>query len=81
MKHIFGTPLWLMKEYLTELGALETEKNVLTAPDWRAVVCKSEPAQIGSFRLGRIEVELTGDEAAIEAMLEKLHLKTLRCGG
>jgi hypothetical protein len=81
MKHVFGVPLWLMKEYLTELGAVETEENVLAADDWQAVVSKSKPVKIGSLVVGRIEAEFSGDEAAIEAVLEKLHWKTLRAGG
>jgi hypothetical protein len=81
MKYTYGVPLWLMKAYLTELGATETKENVLVAGNWQAVVRKSEPARIGSLVVGRIEVEFAGDEAAIEAVLEKLHWKTLRGGG
>lgn len=74
-------PLWLMKEYLTELGAKETEENVLVAEKWQASVAKGEPFKLGSLRVGVTDVEISGDEAAIEAMLEKLHWKTLRGGG
>ena len=70
-----------MKKYLTDLGATEIEENVLVGDNWQAVVGKGEPARIGSLVVGRIDVELSGDEAAIEAMLEKLHWKTLRGGG
>jgi hypothetical protein len=81
MKLTFGVPLWLMKKYLADLGAVETEESVLVADDWQAIVSKSEPVKIGSLVVGRIDVELSGDEAAIEAMLEKLKWKTLRGGG
>ncbi len=81
MKHIFGIPNWLMKEYLTELGAVETEENVMVADKWQAVVRKSEPAKLGSLVIGRIEVEFSGDEATLEALMEKLHWKTMRGGG
>ena len=81
MELTFGVPLWLMKKYLTDLGAVETAENVLAADSWRTVVKKSEPVKIGSLVAGRIKVELSGDEAAIESMLEKLHWKTLRGGG
>ncbi|MDM8521575.1 DUF1952 domain-containing protein [Anaerolineales bacterium HSG6] len=81
MKLIFGIPLWLMKKYLTDLDATETEENVMVADNWQVVVRKSEPHKIGSLVVGRIEVDVSGDEAAIEAMLEKLHWKSLRGGG
>ncbi|HMQ56846.1 MAG TPA: DUF1952 domain-containing protein [Anaerolineae bacterium] len=74
-------PLWLMKEYLTELGATEINENVLTAGTWQAVVSKGEPFRLGSLQVGVTDVELSGDQAALEAMLEKLHWKTLRGGG
>jgi len=81
MKLIYGVPLIVMKKYLRDLGAVENKENVLVADGWQAVVNKGEPARIGSLVCGRIEVELSGDEAAIEALLEKLHWKTLRGGG
>ncbi len=81
MKQTYGIPLWLMKKYFEDLGATETEENVMSGDNWQAVVSKAEPARIGSLVVGRIDVEFSGEEAALEAMLEKLHWKTLRGGG
>ncbi len=81
MKQLYGVPLWLMKEYLAELGAVEREENGMVADKWQAVVSKSEPFKIGSLVAGRIEVEFTGDEAILETVLEKLYWKTFRGGG
>lgn len=81
MKLTYGIPLWVMKKYLVDLGAKEIEENVLAGDGWQAVVRKSEPARIGSLVVGRIEMDLSGDEQAVKAMLEKLHWKTLRGGG
>lgn len=81
MKLTFGVPLWAMKKYLVDLGATETAENTLTGEGWQAVISRGEPAKIGSLLVGRIEVEFSGDEAAIAALLEKLHWKTLRGGG
>lgn len=77
----YGVPLWLMKEYLRELGALEVEENVLVAEGWRASVSKAQPKHIGSLVIGGATVEFSGDEAALAALFEKLHWKTLRGGG
>ena len=80
MKLTYGIPLWLMKKYLADLGATETEENVLVTDHWRAVVSEGEPMKICSLVVGRIEVDISGDEAAIEAMLGELYWKTLRSG-
>lgn len=81
MKLIFGVPLGAMKQYLADLGAVETAENLMVADRWQALVSRGEPHKIGSLVVGRIEVEFSGDEAAIQAMLDKLHWKTLRGGG
>ena len=81
MKYTYGLPLWLMKKYLTDLGGTETEENVLVGEGWRAVVSKAEPYRIGSLVSGRIDLEITGDEAIIEPLLEQLDKKSLRGGG
>jgi hypothetical protein len=81
MKLTYGVPLWVMKKYLADLGGAETSENIIIGEGWQAVVSKAEPARIGSIVVGRIDVELSGDEAAIEMLLEKLHWKTLRGGG
>jgi hypothetical protein len=70
-----------MKKYLTDLGAAEMVENVLVAENWQATVRKSEPVKIGSLVVGRIEVEFSGDESAIESVRQKLDWKTMRGGG
>ncbi|MBI3957526.1 MAG: DUF1952 domain-containing protein [Chloroflexi bacterium] len=76
-----GVPQWLMKEYLADLGAVERGENVMVADNWQAVVSKAEPNHIGSLVIGGAAVEFSGDQAALDAMFEKLHWKTLRGGG
>jgi hypothetical protein len=81
MKLTFGIPLFLMKKYLVDLGAVEQPENIMVGPGWQATLRKAEPVRLGSLKIGRIEMELSGEEAAMEAMQERLHLKTLRGGG
>ena len=77
----YGVPLWLMKEYLADLGAVEVAENVMQGQDWRAVVAKATPNRIGSLVVGGATVEFSGDEAALAALFTQLHKKTLRGGG
>lgn len=81
MKHIYGIPLWLMKKYLTDLGGVEIEENVLAGQGWRASVSKSEPVRIGSLVSGRIEVDIIGEEAVVASLMGNLNLKAMRGGG
>lgn len=81
MKLTYGIPLWVMKKYLADLGGVETTENLMVGDGWQAVVSKTEPARIGSLVVGRIEVDLSGEGAAVESLLEQLHWKTLRGGG
>jgi hypothetical protein len=77
----YGVPLWLMKEYLAELGAVETEEHVMVGAGWQAVVSKAEPRHIGSLVVGGAAVDFAGDEQVLAALFAKLHWKTQRGGG
>jgi hypothetical protein len=77
----YCVPDWLMADYLTDLGGVEVEKHVIEGDGWSAVIRKAEPKQIGSLEIGGATVEFRGDDGKLEAMLEKLHWKTLRGGG
>jgi hypothetical protein len=77
----YGVPLWLMKEYLADLGGIEVAENVMAGQGWRAAVTKATPNRIGSLVVGGATVEFYGDEAALAALFAKLHMKTLRGGG
>ena len=81
MNFTYGVPLFVMKKYLTDLGAVETAENVLEGRGWQAVLRKAQPARIGSLVVGRIEVAFSGEDDTLKALLEKLHWKTLRGGG
>lgn len=77
----YGVPLWLLKDYLHRLGAVETSENVMEAEGWRVVLSKAPPNRIGSLVIGGAVGEFSGDETALVAMFERLHLMTMRGGG
>ena len=85
----YGVPLWLMKEYLAQLGAREgaadssagNGADVMEADGWRAELRKAAPRHLGSLVIGGTTVTFTGDAQALAAMFERLHWKTLRGGG
>jgi hypothetical protein len=77
----YGVPLWLMKEYLGQLGAHETAEDVMEAEGWRATLRKAAPRHIGSLTVGGTTATFSGNKQALAAMFERLHWKTLRGGG
>jgi hypothetical protein len=78
----YGVPLWLMKDYLAQLGGRETGEDVVEGDGWRAEVRKAERRHIGSLSIGGATVVFTGEQqATLDALFEKLHWKTLRGGG
>lgn len=82
MQHdYYGVPLWLLKSYLTDLGGVEVAENVIEGVGWRADVRKAIPRSIGSLTVGGATADFSGDAAALDALFEKLHWKTLRGGG
>ncbi len=77
----YGVPIWLLKDYLVSLGAREVGENVMEAEQWRAELRKATPKHIGSLVIGGATAVFSGEPAALEAMFEKLHWKTMRGGG
>ena len=75
-----GIPLWLLREYLVELGGRAVNDNRVVAEGWTADIAKIEPFKIGSLVIGRVKLELEGDPDAIAKMRPGLEQKTLRAG-
>ena len=78
---VHGIPLWLLREYLEELGGRAQGESVVDGDGWRAELTVLPPRQIGSLRVGRVELRLTGEPEALAALRPGLDRKTLRAGG
>jgi len=75
-----GIPLWLMCEYLVELGGQQVADDAVSGDGWQAQLAKVEDAQIGSLRVGRVHLQVHGDAQAIEKLRPTLEKKLLRAG-
>lgn len=78
---VYGIPLWLLREYLVELGGRVDGEHGVEGAGWRAKLAKLPDRQIGSLRVGRVELQLTGEPEALAALRPGLDRKTLRAGG
>ncbi len=78
---VYGIPLWLLREYLVELGGRAIDDDVVEGDGWRAKLTKLPDHQVGSLRLGRVELKLVGEPEALAGLRPGLDRKTLRAGG
>jgi hypothetical protein len=79
--YVYGIPLWLLREYLEELGGMAASETVVIGDGWRAELTKLIPQQVGSLRIGRVELKLEGEPEALAGLRPGLDRKTLRAGG
>jgi hypothetical protein len=74
-------PEWLMQEYLVELGGQVSGQGQVTGPGWQAAFHKIEDFKLGSIKVGRVRLQISGDDSAMEAILPRLEQKLMRGGG
>lgn len=77
----YGVPVWLMQEYLTQLGGRAVGENQMEGDGWRAELRPAQRRQIGSLSVGGATVVFVGEQATLDALFAQLHWKTLRGGG
>jgi len=78
---VTGIPLWLLQEYLEELGARPGADGELQGEGWRAQLTQLEDYRVGSLHVGRVRLELAGSPEAISQIKPALEKKLLRAGG
>jgi hypothetical protein len=77
---VHAIPLWLLREYLEELGGTAQSETVVAGEGWRAELTRLPDHHIGSLRIGRVELRLDGEAAALARLRPRLDLKTMRGG-
>lgn len=78
---IRGVPLWLIREYLKELGGREESSGKIAGEGWKADLTQMEDFQIGSVRVGQVQINLTANAEIFETIQAMLDKKLLRAGG
>jgi hypothetical protein len=80
-REIRGVPLWLIREYLEELGGTARDEVTIGGPGWSATLEQIEDFRIGSLVVGQVRVLLEGDEKTLAALEPRLDDKLIRAGG
>lgn len=84
--HIFtrelrSMPIWLIREYLEELGGSVTSDDCISGEGWQACLTAMEDYVIGSLRVGQVHLEWKGNDRALEQVWPRLEQKLARAGG
>jgi hypothetical protein len=80
-QNIRGIPLWLLREYLVDLGGQVQPGGEIAGPDWQGKLTRLEDFCIGSLWVGEVQLELSGEAEAIVRIDLALRPKLLRIGG
>jgi hypothetical protein len=76
-----GIPLWLLREYLEEMGGTAINDNLIQADRWKVILTKMEPFKLGSLEVGQVLVEIEIDDKHSDDFFKIFNQKTLRAGG
>ena len=76
-----GIPFFLLKEYLQEMGGVETEENFIKGDGWTVRLEKMEPFRFHSISVGQTRLTVELEDYAADKFIEVFSKKTLRAGG
>lgn len=80
VRQVRGIPLWLLREYLEELGGQVDGNGRVVGDGWIATLVPQEPFQLGSLRVGQLELKIMGSREALDELQPRLDKKTMRAG-
>ena len=80
-RELRSMPLWLLREYMEELGGHALTETQINGDGWHAELERMEDYSIGSLRVGQVRLTWTGDEQAQRDTWPKLEQKLARAGG
>lgn len=80
-RDIRGIPLWLLSEYLQELGGEVSAGGLITGDGWKASLTQLDDFRVGSLTVGQVRLEMQSTEEAWGSIQAGLEKKLLRAGG
>jgi len=80
VREIRGIPLFLLKEYLQEMGGSPDGENTIRAEGWSVTLERMEPFRLGSLAVGQTRLTIEIEDHLAEDFLARFGKKTLRAG-
>ncbi len=78
---IRGIPLWLIRDYLLELGGQEEEPGLVKGVGWSISLEQIADYQIGSIKVGQVHLNLKARSEVFEPIRQAMEKKLIRAGG
>lgn len=76
-----GIPLWLLHEYVEQVGGRPDDDGWLHGPGWRVRLTRADDDQIGALRVGQVRLDVQGSAEGVRALRRAITPKLLRAGG
>ena len=80
VREMRGIPLWLLREYLQEMGGTVVDDHFVQADDWNVRLTRLEPFRLGSLEVGQIRLDIAIDQDSVDEFTVAFDKKTLRAG-
>jgi Domain of unknown function (DUF1952) len=81
VREMRGIPLWLLREYLQEMGGTAVDDHFVRADGWNVRLTCMEPFRLGSLEVGQIRLEIEIEDQLADDFMKQFAKKTLRAGG
>lgn len=78
---IRNLPLWLMREYLEEVGGVVQSDSRVLGEGWTVDLEQIEDFKLGSIVVGQVRFRAEGEEQVLNEMWLVLKDKLIRAGG
>jgi hypothetical protein len=81
VREMRGIPLWLLSEYLQEMGGTLIDEHFIRAEGWSVRLTRMEPFRLGSLVVGQTRLDIEVEDHLADEFMNQFAKKTLRAGG
>jgi len=78
---IRGVPLWLLQEYIYELGGTFTGNSRVSGRGWEVLLEPMDDYKVGSLSVGQVHLHLKAEADVYSEIRGAIEKKLLRAGG
>ena len=80
VREMRGIPLWLLREYLQEMGGTAVDDHFVQANGWNVRLTRLEPFRLGSLEVGQTRLDIEIDNGGVDEFMAAFDKKTMRAG-
>jgi hypothetical protein len=80
VREMRGIPLWLLREYLQEMGGTAIDDYSVQATGWNVRLTRMEPFRLGSLAVGQTRLDIEIEDQLVDEFTTQFDKKTLRAG-